>query len=149
MDKTYDVIAETREEWNELVFFYDYNKDTKEWLLEGSREGLLQFSRILREYASKESNKKLGEHDHLGPYSYLTIVTAELPGITDYGIFGSLINLSQLSDQLENGVKAAATGDIIKIDSEYSSSNEAVLIMKIRDDGFDPSEPDDFAWAKK
>jgi hypothetical protein len=149
LDKSYDAVAATKEEWNELGFYYDYDKETREWIVEGSNEGLLAFVRILREYAGKEANRKVGEHHHLGPYMYLTIVTAESPKITDYGIFGSSADLARLSDILAACLEGSKVGDTIKVDSKYSNTNEAVLIIKVKSNSFDPSEPDDFSWAKK
>lgn len=86
LSKSFDVVEFTREELNDLGFYYDYDEETKVWIIEGTRKGLIGFAQILKDYATKTRNEKLGEHDHLGPYMYLTIVTAELPRITDYGI---------------------------------------------------------------
>ena len=149
MDKQYDAVADTKAEWNELGFYYDYNNEAKEWRIEGSREGLLELVKILRNYASKERNSQLSEHDHLGPYMYLKIVTSELPQFNDDGIYGTLPDLQRLSKLIEESIGKSEPGDTLVIDKEYSNSNETVLSLIVRDDGFDPSEPDDFAWAKK
>ena len=90
----------TREEWRELGFFYCRDDATKEWRLTGSPSDLLRFINLLREYAGKESNLMVGEHDHLGPHMYLTIQTAEEPDITDRAIYGRLPDIARLAGLL-------------------------------------------------
>lgn len=145
----FDIIAETKEEWRDLGFYYDFDKENTTWHLVGSLDGLSSFSRILREYADDERNNNIGEHEHLGPYMYLTIVTSESPKITDYGIFGSLSDLKRHSDLTSEKIKNSKPDIVLQIDTEYSDENEAILLFEIKNDGFDPSVADDFAWAKK
>jgi len=40
----------TRRRWRDLGFFYDRNDKNKEWLIRGSRSGLLMFGGILHDH---------------------------------------------------------------------------------------------------
>ncbi len=145
----FDVIEYTKLDWQELGFFYEFDKENSSWHLRVSRSGLMNMVNFLNIYASKKENEKLGEHDHFGPYMYFTIVTAEDRCITDHGIFGSLVDFKFLSDLLKAKIANSDHGEIICIDSEYSNKNEAVISIEITADDFDPSSADDFSWAKK
>ncbi|MDQ3710914.1 MAG: hypothetical protein M3388_01640 [Acidobacteriota bacterium] len=144
-----NIKQETKEEWRELGFFYDYNKANQEWLLIGSRNGLLNFSNLLDEYISKPRNEKLGEHEHFFPYMYLTVVTSNETKITDYGIFGSLVDLERLANIIKEKLIDSTVGNVFQIDSEYSKSNEAKLVFEIREKNFDPASADNFLWLNK
>ncbi|MDQ3636056.1 MAG: hypothetical protein M3405_16365 [Acidobacteriota bacterium] len=144
-----DVKKETIEDWRELGFFYDYDKEKNLWLLVGSRNGLLNLSKLLKNYASKMNNNQLGEHEHLFPYSYLTIVTSEKPQITDYGIFGSLSDLLDLADIISEKLKDSNVGDLIQVGDEYSKDTETQLFLQVKEEDFDPSSEDKFLWLEK
>lgn len=149
MNSRFDIVEHTKEDWRELGFYYSFEKEEKTWLLQGSAQGLSNLGRELREFATGGQYTELGDHEHLGPYMYLTVITSEEPQITDYGLFGSKDDLIRLSEIIEVRLKRSKVGDIVIIDSEYSITNEAVLRMEIKEDGFDPTRADDFAWAKK
>jgi hypothetical protein len=85
----------TRAEWRELGFFYDLNHNSKEWLLMGSRAGLLRFSELLRAYATNPHREGTSEHDHYGPYMYLKVMTWPHAGIDANTIHGSLEDLGR------------------------------------------------------
>lgn len=144
-----DVKKETIEDWRELGFFYEYDKEKNLWLLVGSRNGLLNLSKLLKNYASKMNNNQLGEHEHLFPYSYLTIVTSEKPQITDYGIFGSLSDLLNLADIISEKLKDSNVGDLIQVGDEYSKDTETQLFLQVKEEDFDPSSEDKFLWLEK
>lgn len=80
---------------------------------------------------------------------YLTIVTAESAKITDYGIFGTFGDLLRLSKMLVQHINSTEIGETFEIDSDYSTANQAVLRFTVKDDEFDPSEPDKMGWSKK
>lgn len=67
---------QTKEEWREFGFFYDYDEKNSCWRLVGSRKGLLKFCDILNEYANDERNAPLSEHEHCG--TILVFETSDL-----------------------------------------------------------------------
>ncbi len=144
-----NIKQETKEEWRELGFFYDYDKEKQRWLCIGSREGLLNLSNLLNEYASEPLNEKLGEHEHFPPYMYLTVVTWNEPQITDYGVFGSFSDLKRLANIIGEKLKGSNAGDTFQIDTEYSKDNKAKLLLQVKEDDFDPASADNFIWLNK
>lgn len=145
----FDVVEHTKEDWRDLGFYYEFEKVEKRWLLIGSRAGLSKLVELIRTFVNKSQACSVGEHEHLGPYSYFTLVLADAPAITDYGVFGPLDDLLELAKVLENRIGASRPGQTIVIDAEYSSGNEAMLELFVKEDGFDPSSADGFEWAKK
>jgi hypothetical protein len=145
----FDIVEHTREEWRELGYYYEFDKNIKRWRLVGSRSGLSNLVTQFRDFATRIHQHSLGEHDHLGPYSYFTLVLADAPAITDYGVFGSADDFVRFAHLLEEGLKTALPGRSIVIDNEYSTENEAWLELFIEGDNFDPSEADDFEWANR
>ncbi|NMC56938.1 MAG: hypothetical protein GYA50_06945 [Eubacteriaceae bacterium] len=133
---------ETIEEWRELGYYYDYDKEEKFWIIIGSKEGILKFCQTLKQYSQNPNNNTKSEHDHLGPYMYLKIVTWNEAFINDDGIYGSLEDLSKLADIIKACSDKAAFADIITIDKEYSSSNHSYIKIFVREDDFDPASPD-------
>jgi hypothetical protein len=131
----------TRAEWRELGFFYDLNHSLKEWLLIGSRGGLLRFSELLRAYASNPRREGMSEHDHYGPYMYLKVMTWPHAGIDANTIHGTRDDLRRLASLVEEKVAALAPGDRARIRDEFPLS-EYALVMELRDDSFDPASPD-------
>ncbi len=104
---------------------------------------------IYYEYISDSRNEKFGEHQHFSPYMYLTVVTSNEAKITDYGIFGSLIDLERLANIIRDKLKDSDVGNVFQIDSEYSKSNEAKLVFEIKEENFDPASADNFLWLNK
>jgi hypothetical protein len=88
----------TREEWQELGFFYERETNPVSWRIIGSREGLSNFPHLLDLYAQDPRNQTLSEHSHYGPYMYLKVETAELPEIDERSIRGSISDLLRLRD---------------------------------------------------
>ena len=144
-----DIKQVTEEEWRELGFFYEFNKEKQEWLLIGSHNGLLNLGNLLDKYVSDPRNEDLGEHEHFSPYMYLTIVTSNEAKITDYGIFGSLMDLERLADIIKDKLKSSSVGNVFQLDSEYSKINEARLVFEVKEENFDPASADDFLWLNK
>ncbi len=133
---------QTRQDWRELGFFYDYDKQEKLWRLIGSNSGLIKFCDLLDAYVADKRNEKLSEHEHYGPYMYLEIMTWNEAAITDHAIQGQLNQLRSLSQLCRNKLMNARIGDRIIIDSEYSDKNTASLSLEIRPDDFDPPSID-------
>jgi len=134
--------AATAREWRELGFFYDTDPAQKAWLFIGSRSGLLQFPRLLREYATNPRRGALSDHDHYGPYSHLTVITGRESFITPNDIRGTQPHIYRLADLIEKRLVPSTAGQSFKIDTEYSSQNEFHLHFDVREDGFDPASAD-------
>ena len=129
-----------------LGFYYEFDEGNCQWLLIGSKSGLQNLSRIVDEYASNPRNDLVSEHEHLGPYMYLELMTWTEPRITAHAIEGRLVDLKQLSLLIDDALSKAQPGDQITIDSQYSSSNEATLKLQVRADDFDPAIEDKVLW---
>jgi hypothetical protein len=114
-----------RREWRELGFYYYQDNNSKEWLLRGSRGGLMRFADLLRQYVGDPRNRKLSEHDHLGPYMYLEIGTWNRPEITEHWIAGTLDDLNR---------------------HDYAPDSPYELVLEVCDDGFDPAKADPACW---
>ena len=136
----------TRREWRELGFFYDRNDDEKEWLLRGSRAGLLRFAQILRDYSENPANRGISEHDHLGPYMYLEIGTWSEPTITDHWIAGTLDELRRLSTLIQEVVVPAKEGDLLRFRDAYAPNAPYELVLELCADAFDPAVADPACW---
>lgn len=132
----------TRREWRELGFFYDRNDELKIWRLIGSRSGLLRFRDALLEYADNSRNDYQSEHQHLGPYWYLEIMTWPEPGFDDHAIRGSLPDLVRLATIIEAKLTTAHPGDEICIREEFAPNTPYALALEVRKDDFDPAEAD-------
>ena len=133
---------QTKEDWRELGFFYDYDKANSCWRLVGSRLGLLKFCDILNEYAADERNAPLSEHEHYGPYWYLTLVTWSEPEITAHDIRGTFEDFRRLSKLTKQKLENASVGDKFIIDVKYSPKNEAKILFEIETDDFDAAKAD-------
>jgi hypothetical protein len=133
---------QTREDWRELGFFYDYDESNSCWRLVGSRQGLLKFCDILNDYAANERNVPLSEHEHYGPYWYLKLVTWDEAVITPHDIRGTFDDFRRLSKLTKQKLKNASVGGKFVIDTEYSQQNEAKILFEIKADDFDAAKAD-------
>jgi hypothetical protein len=133
---------ETRSEWRELGFFYDRDESSKEWLLVGSRAGLLRFAALLHAYVADSRNEMKSEHEHYGPYMYLEVMTWPDAGIDGHSIHGSLKDLGRLAALVEERLSGLTPGRSVRIREEFASTAEYTLVMELRDDGFDPASVD-------
>ena len=132
----------TRQDWRDLGFFYDRDKDARCWRLIGSKSGLLKFSTLLNDYVADERNAALSEHEHYGPYWYLKIITWNEAVITERDISGTLDDFRRLADIVRERLENVLPGDAFEIDKEYAPNNEYKLRFEVREDGFDPAEED-------
>jgi len=132
----------TANEWRALGFFYELDVDLQQWRLIGSRSGLLCFRDLLVDYAATPARATASEHAHYGPRSSLEIVTWPDPGIDANAIFGSLDDLLHLAAIVERKLSGAQPGDRIRIGRDYAPASEYVLVLDLREDGFDPASAD-------
>jgi len=134
--------GDTRREWRELGFFYDRDDASKEWLLVGSRDGLLRFAGLLRAYVADPRNATRSEHDHYGPYTYLELMTWPKAGIDGHAICGPLAALDGLASLVEAKVGAMKPGARARIGDEFAPGTSYTIVLELRDDGFEPSSID-------
>jgi hypothetical protein len=132
----------TRQEWQELGFFYARDDQSKIWKLTGSRSGLLKFRDALLAYVADPRNTQKSEHEHYGPYMYLEIMTWPEAGFDEHAIRGSLPDLKRLAGIVEKKLAEAKPGDMVRIQNEFAASSPYALILEVQHDGFDPAEAD-------
>lgn len=121
MSSSFDI--QYRNEWRLLGFYYEFNAHKKCWIFIGSKEGLLNFSELLFNYAIDKSHKKISEHAHYGPDSYLKVITWNSPIIMESGIYGSLEDINRLGNIFRNILMNNKDKTQLKIDKEFSKDN--------------------------
>lgn len=132
----------TRREWRQLGFHYNRNEAAKEWILTGSRSGLLRLRHLLLEYCEDPRNALESEHEHYGPYLYFKIMTWREAGIDRDGIYGTRDDLRRLALLIEKRIARADPGTDVLISDDYAPSDYR-LRFSVREDGFDPSSADE------
>jgi hypothetical protein len=137
------LLDQTRREWRQLGFFYDWSDERNEWRIVGTRSGLSALADRLRLYASNPRNAALSEHEHLGPYMYLKITTARDRRIDADGIHGSLSDVLALATLIQAAVEGLDPSRHARICSEFSTSSLGGIRLELRPDGFDPASVDD------
>jgi len=133
-----------RQQWRELGFLYDVDGDAKAWVFRGSSGGLHGLVRLLRAYASTPGYSRDSEHQHHGPYSYLTFVTAPAPTIDGRSISGPQWAFAQLADVIETKLSDCEKGDVLVIGNEWCKETEWRLLMRVESDGWDPALHDPY-----
>ncbi len=123
-------------------FFYDRDDESKEWLLIGSRVGLLQFSELLRAYVANPRNEMKSEHEHYGPYMYLEVMTWPEAGMDEHAIHGPLDALERLAGLVEQRVAGLKPGDSARLRDEFAPDAAYTLVLQLQADGFDPASAD-------
>jgi len=136
----------TKEDWRMLGFYYDRDDFTKKWIFIGSKNGLEQFAINIEKYAINIKNSQIGEHDHIGPYSYLKIMTSDTFKITKNSICGSLNNLLKLSEKIKEKIKESKENDVFAIDSQFCEECEYSLEFSVKEYGYDPALSDKQLW---
>lgn len=136
---SFDFDFQYRKEWRLLGFYYEFNNLKNCWIFVGSKSGLLNFCKLLLNYASDKSHEKLSEHEHFGPDSYLKVITWDAPIIKESGIYGSIRDIKRLSYILKEKLINIPIKMEIKIDKEYSNVNECYILLRIKSDNFDPA----------
>jgi hypothetical protein len=131
-----------RDEWRELGFFYECDDLSKTWRLVGSRAGLLRFRDALLSYVAEPRNAAKSEHEHYGPYMYLTVTTWDEPGVDGRSIFGSLPDLARLAALIESKLTPARPGTSVRILHEFAADEAYAVILEVKEDGFDPATAD-------
>lgn len=131
-----------RLEWREFGFFYDQDEAKKVWRLVGSKSGLGQFARLLRDYAANPARASVPQHDHYGPHMYLKIATWHSAGIDEKSIHGTIADLNRLALLVDNQLASANQGAVFSIRGDYSPESKWSLFFEVRGDTFDPASED-------
>jgi hypothetical protein len=121
----------------------------KEWILSGSLAGLMKFSQYLKTYSQNKKNQNISEHDHIGPYWYLKIMTWDKPEIEKDSINGSLSDIARLSDIIKSNLEKSKTNDVIKISDEYTTNSKYKITLNVKEPEFDPASIDPMDWAER
>ena len=132
----------TRQEWRELGFFYEYDKETSSWRLLGSRDGLSKFVEILESYVANPRNERLSEHEHYGPYFYLKLMTWQEAEIGEGAICGTLPDFRRLSAIVKKKLDSSRVGGVFTIGDEYALGSKSHIQFEVREAGFDPASAD-------
>lgn len=130
------------EKWRELGFYYKTDDKLRQWILTGSRDGLLNFHAILTDYVSDPQNEKISSHEHYGPHMYLKIMTWESPGINKHSIHGSIHDINRLAATFILKLKDTPVGSHFVIGRDYASGCDYSIQVNVREDGFDPCSLD-------
>jgi hypothetical protein len=140
----------TKEDWRKLGFYYERNDMNKKWILVGSKNGLKDFCTILDRYTEDRKNISIGEHEHIGPYSYLTIMTSNIFKITADYICGSLKDIKRLSMILKTEIENTHDKELPKaksIKDNFLINNDYIIEMRIMEYGYDPASTDTQLWS--
>ena len=143
MENKIDIEEMLKREWRELGVYYETDNVTNEWKFYGDRKGIENFKTIIKEYCDKKENYQVSEHIHLGPYSYLKIMTWDKPFISTDVIAGTTGDLKKLSELIKTKLKNTKTGESFSIDKEFGDDNKAKITMHVMADNFDPVTMDD------
>lgn len=136
------VNQQTKKEWRELGFYYDFNDKTSSWQIVGSRKGLLKFCKLLEDYASDEKYRGLSEHEHYGPYSYLKFMTWKGAEITEKAICGTQEDFRNLARLVRDKLFFANVNDSFMISVEYAKDSNVSIDFQIKQNKFDPASAD-------
>ena len=131
----------TIREWNDLGFWYDFTPEVG-WKIHGHRAGFEKLGKIFDKYVANPFNVNVSEHEHLGPYMYLKIVTWPFPEINHDGIYGSLSDLSRLAVLVRAWANSCPIGNRYQVSQLFSAASTAELTLIMEHDGFSPGDYD-------
>ena len=146
MDKKVDIDQMMIDEWRELKFYYDFDErpSVNQWRFYGSKQGLLNFVKLMDTYVNNHNNDKLFEHEHYGPYMYLKIITLEDESvINDNAIGGTINDLKNLKDLIAFKIGTSFPGQTFTIDKEFGINNTATAKFFVMADNFDSISMDE------
>jgi len=133
---------EARREWRELGFYCTYDEVARRWLFVGSRSGLAKLCRVLTNYSSDPKHERISEHEHLGPYQDLKLVTWHAPEIREDGLYGRPVDFVRLAgalgDASRSGVSPSLLGSVFLQGKDAGSEIE----VRVAADDFDPAAED-------
>lgn len=134
--------AAVREEWRKLGFFYDRDDDTKTWKIVGDRKGIERFIQEVTRFTSDPRNERPSEHEHLGPYLYLKLMSWPENRIDEQGIAGPLSELQRMAFTIREGLLRAADAQKIFLRQSFAPNSEYELCIELRPGAFDAAGED-------
>lgn len=132
----------TRREWRLLGFHYHRDHGLRRWLITASRAGLRKLCELLRAYAADPRNTAISEHEHLGPYSYLELMTWPDALIDHHAICGAPKDFERLATLIEETTAGLTPGSAIELAKAYAPASPYELRLELREDSFDPASAD-------
>jgi len=132
----------TISEWRGLGFFYERDDAQRTWRIRANRKGIAAFCGILRAYARDVDNEPVSQHEHLGPYGYLKLVTWPTPEIRLDGIYGGRPDFERLAAIVEKATQGLREPSSVVLNGEYAENNEARLEIVLENIDFDPARAD-------
>jgi hypothetical protein len=97
---------------------------------------------MITNWASNPENHAIGDHFHIGPYSYLKLGVSESPEITDNWIAGPPGSLLQLASTIRLVLKQAKIGDSFRFQADFAPDSACELTLEVQRPSFDPTEMD-------
>jgi hypothetical protein len=147
---TEKLINITKEDWRKLGFYYERDDVNKKWILIGSKNGLENFCIILDRYVENRRNMRIGEHEHIGPYSYLIIMTSKVFNVTSDHICGSLEDLKKLNIILKTEIRNILDQELPTnklIEDNFVNGNNYMIELRLMEYGYDPATADTQLWG--
>ena len=126
-------------EWRKLGYYYEYEKDLKQWRFYGSKQGLKSLIKDINVYIDNPANNTISEHIHLGPHNYLKIMTWHNAIISEKYIAGTLSELKMLRELVEDNLMHSRIGETFIIGRDYSSNTTVTMLFIVMAKGFDPA----------
>jgi|GEM_PF-686025 len=150
-DKHSDIDKLLINEWRELGFYYDLDDrlSVNQWRFYGSKNGFLNFIKLLDNYTNNKSNDAISEHEHYGPYSYLKIMTWDKPQITDSYIAGTISDLRSLRNIIAEKLNKTEAGQTFSIDKDFGYENTVTAKFFVMADNFDPVSMDELIISRR
>jgi hypothetical protein len=131
-----------KQQWRKLGFYCELDDQKREWILTGSRAGLLYFPDLLLGFVADPRNALDNAREHYGPYGSLEVMTYPDAGFDGHAIRGSLVELARLAELVETKLVTAQPGESVRIREEFAPNSPYALLLDVRADGFDPASTD-------
>ena len=133
---------EARREWRELGFYFTYEEAARRWLFMGSRSGLAKLCRILTNYSADPKHEQISEHEHLGPYQDLKLVTWHAPEIREDGLYGRPSDFVRLAGALVEASRSGAGTRLLGSVFLQGKKAGSEIEVRVATDDFDPAAED-------
>jgi len=134
-----------QQKWKELGFFFEFDEAASRWRFVGDKNGLLMLVDLLRNYSNDSTKNFISEHEHLGPYMQLKIMTSTEPELSVRGISGTLSDIRRLAEMIAAKVANSAVGDSFVIAEEFAGKTNVSMEINIARNGFEPGSMDQCA----
>ncbi|GEO11107.1 hypothetical protein [Segetibacter aerophilus] len=149
-DRKVDIDQMMIDEWRQLGFYYDFDDrlSVNQWRFYGSKQGLLNFVKLLGDYVNNKNNDQFSEHEHYGPYMYLKIITLENQCvINENAIGGTIEDLKRLRNLLADKIEKSLPGQTFSIDKDFGEDNTVTAKFFVMAKDFDPVTMDELIMS--